>query len=116
MVDGPQVYLTPDAAQNLGMALHEMATNAAKYGALSTPKGQVNIQWSWKGSGAKRTLRLSWKESGGPAVKVPERRGFGSQVIERNLNRALGATIKLDYAAKGFRAEMELPAQVAVDA
>ncbi|TKW62010.1 MAG: PAS domain S-box protein [Blastochloris viridis] len=115
VVDGPQIYLNPDAAQNLGMALHEMATNAVKYGALSTPKGKVSIDWAWKGSGAKRVLRLSWKETGGPAVQAPQRRGFGSQVIERNLNRALGATVKLDYAAKGFRADMELPPNVAVD-
>ncbi len=115
VVEGPQIYLNPDAAQNLGMALHEMATNAVKYGALSTPKGKVSIDWAWKGSGAKRVLKLNWKESGGPAVENPQRRGFGSQVIERNLNRALGATVKLDYAPKGFRAEMELPTNVAVD-
>ncbi len=115
VVEGPQVYLNPDAAQNLGMALHEMATNAVKYGALSNNKGQVAIQWAWKGSGAKRVLKLSWKETGGPVVSNPQRRGFGSQVIERNLNRALGANVKLDYAPKGFRAEMELPITVAVD-
>ncbi len=115
IIKGPQVYLTPDAAQNLGMALHEMATNAVKYGALSSPKGQVAIGWEWKGHSNKRTLRLSWKEKGGPAVKEPKSRGFGSQVIERNLTRALGATVKLDYAAGGFKAEMDLPTNVLVD-
>ncbi len=115
VVAGPQVYLTPDAAQNLGMALHEMATNAAKYGALSSTKGQVTIEWAWKGTGKKRVLRLSWREKGGPPVKPPTGRGFGSQVIERNLNRALGASVNLDYAPKGFKADMDLPAAVAVD-
>lgn len=115
IVKGPQVYLNPDAAQNLGMALHEMATNAVKYGALSVPEGQVTIAWEWKGQGAKRVLRLSWKEKGGPTVKEPKSRGFGSQVIERNLTRALGADVKLDYAASGFKAEMDLPQALSVD-
>lgn len=115
VVNGPPIYLNPDAAQNLGMALHEMATNAVKYGALSSPKGKVHIDWGWKGSSAKRVLRLTWKERGGPTVSPPQRRGFGSQVIERNLNRALGATVTLDYTAKGFCAEVEMPASVAVD-
>jgi PAS domain S-box-containing protein len=115
LVSGPKVYLNPDAAQNLGMALHEMATNAAKYGALSTPKGQVSISWSWKGQGAKRVLHLNWREKGGPTVVAPTARGFGSQVIERNLTRALGAEVKLDYAATGFKADMELPVSLTVD-
>lgn len=115
IVKGPQVYLNPDAAQNLGMALHEMATNAVKYGALSTSQGQVAITWEWKGQGAKRKLHLSWKEKGGPAVKEPKSRGFGSQVIERNLTRALSAEVKLDYANTGFKADMLLPASLSVD-
>lgn len=112
---GPAVYLTPDAAQNLGMALHEMATNAAKYGALSVPKGQVAITWEWKGQGSRRVLRLLWREKGGPAVTPPTSRGFGSQVIERNLTRALGADVKLDYAASGFKADMDLPMNLTVE-
>ncbi|RYG62307.1 MAG: PAS domain S-box protein [Alphaproteobacteria bacterium] len=115
IVKGPQVYLNPDAAQNLGMALHEMATNAVKYGALSTPNGQVTIMWEWKGQGAKRVLRLIWREKGGPTVKEPKSRGFGSQVIERNLTRALGADVKLDYAPTGFKAEMDLPQKLTLD-
>lgn len=115
IVKGPQVYLTPDAAQNLGMALHEMATNAVKYGALSAPNGQVTIAWEWKGQGAKRVLRMAWREKGGPTVKAPTSRGFGSQVIERNLTRALGAEVRLDYASSGFKAEMNLPQTLVVD-
>ncbi|PZP39858.1 MAG: hypothetical protein DI585_02780 [Pseudomonas fluorescens] len=115
LISGPQVYLNPDAAQNLGMALHEMATNAAKYGALSTPTGQVSISWSWKGQGSKRILRMLWREKGGPAVMAPKSRGFGSQVIERNLTRALGATVKLDYPSTGFKADMDLPASLTVE-
>lgn len=115
IVKGPKVYMNPDAAQNLGMALHEMATNAVKYGALSVSTGQVTISWDWKGQGAKRVLRLLWREKGGPAVKVPTSRGFGSQVIERNLTRALGAEVKLEYAASGFKADMDLPASLTVD-
>lgn len=115
IVHGPKVYMNPDAAQNLGMALHEMATNAVKYGALSVPTGQVSINWDWKGRNADRVLRLTWKEKGGPTVTPPTSRGFGSQVIERNLTRALGAEVKLDYAPQGFKAEMDLPAALTVD-
>ena len=115
IVKGPKVYMNPDAAQNLGMALHEMATNAAKYGALSVPQGEVTISWDWKGQGAKRVVRLLWREKGGPLVTAPTSRGFGSQVIERNLTRALGANVKLDYAASGFKADMDLPVALTVD-
>lgn len=115
LVNGPKVYMNPDSAQNLGMALHEMATNAVKYGALSVPTGQVTINWEWKGRNSERVLRLSWREKGGPTVTPPTSRGFGSQVIERNLTRALGAEVRLDYAPSGFKAEMDLPASLTVD-
>lgn len=116
LIKGPQVRLNPDAAQNLGMALHEMATNAAKYGALSTPDGTVSINWKWHETKTQpKVLRLNWRERGGPAVQAPTSRGFGSQVIERNLTRALGAKVDLRYEKTGFAADIDLPPQVMVD-
>ena len=80
-IDGPQVLLEPDAAQAIAVTLHELATNAAKYGALSAPKGQIDLKWLHEADGQ---LILRWTEMGGPAVQTPTRRGFGRRVIERN--------------------------------
>lgn len=110
---GPHLFLAPEPSQNLGMALHEMATNAAKYGALSTPQGKVEISWAWDNEAAEesdRKLRLDWREHDGPPVSKPTRKGFGTQVVERNLVRSLSATVDLDYAADGFRASILIPA------
>jgi two-component sensor histidine kinase len=115
--DGPQIELAgeplqipPDAAQHIGMALHELATNAAKYGALSTPSGKVQISWrTLQAPDGNSMCELSWEESGGPPVERPARRGFGRVVIERTVARALHGEVRIDYAATGLRWTLEFP-------
>jgi two-component sensor histidine kinase len=106
-VQGPAVLLKPEAAQSLGLAIHELATNAAKYGGLSVPTGRVSIAWQVQpGDG----IEIVWTESGGPGVAEPQRRGFGSLVVERNLAHALEADIKLEFLPQGARCRMFIPA------
>jgi two-component sensor histidine kinase len=81
------------------MALHELATNATKYGALSRAGGRVSVRWEKDGD----KLRLNWEESGGPAVSPPAHKGFGSRLIERLLASELGGEVKLDYDPAGVR-------------
>jgi two-component sensor histidine kinase len=104
-VEGPTVLLRPQAATAVALALHELATNAVKYGALSAPAGRVVVEWRLDG-GSDDELHLSWRESGGPAVVPPPNRGFGSQLIERNLAEALGGSARLEFAPEGLRAEI----------
>ncbi len=105
-LEGPEIRLVPRAALSLSLALHEFATNAAKYGALSARGGQVSVAW---GTGAD-TLTLDWRESGGPAVAgPPSRRGFGSVMTERVIRNEFGGTLDLDYAAGGLSCRITLP-------
>jgi PAS domain S-box-containing protein len=97
-IDGPPIRLKPRAAVAIAMGIHELATNAAKYGALTNGTGHVSIRWDIV---EPSTLSLRWQESGGPAVKTPERRGFGSRLIERNLSYDLDGAAKIDYLADG---------------
>lgn len=110
-LDGPRVTLSSDATQHVGLALHELATNAAKYGALSTPAGRVNITWALvppvDGTGGR--FRVDWREEGGPPVTPPSRRGFGQVVIERTVARALDATVELTYAPEGVCWSLDAP-------
>jgi PAS domain S-box-containing protein len=100
-VDGPPLYVAPDTAQTLGLALHELATNASKYGALSVLGGSVAVQWNIEpGSGAPR-FRMSWRERGGPSVERPERSGFGRLLIERLTAEKLDATVLLTFDREG---------------
>ena len=102
--EGPDVTLTARAANAISLALHELATNAVKYGALSVESGRVEVTWTHT-AGAGFTLR--WVESGGPLVKPPERRGFGSTLLERVTGRELGGECRVDYHADGVRAVLE---------
>jgi PAS domain S-box-containing protein len=108
-VEGPPVTLRPEAAQSLGLALHELATNAVRYGALSTAAGGVSITWSWQPQRQPPAVEIVWVESNGPAVSAPERRGFGSLMIERNLARALDAQVDLSFGAEGVRCRITIP-------
>ncbi len=109
-LSGRPLQIQPDAAQHIGMALHELATNAAKYGALSTPDGKVAISWRVNPAADGTPLcTLEWVETGGPAVERPSRRGFGRVVIERTVARALGGEVRVDYAASGLRWTLEFP-------
>lgn len=104
---GPSVQLTPAAAQAIGMALHELATNAAKYGALSTDGGAVALDWSISPKGDSFTMR--WAESGGPPVSAPARKGFGSRLISEMTQLSIGGKVKLDYAPQGVVWELSAP-------
>jgi two-component sensor histidine kinase len=86
-----------------------MATNAAKYGALSIPEGRVTISWSRRRASDGGGLEIQWTESGGPAVGTPKKRGFGSLVIQQNLARALDAEVEYDFAPDGVRCRIMIP-------
>ena len=108
-IDGPPVLLRPEAAQSVGLALHELAANAAKYGALSVPDGRVAISWEKCGEAADDGIEINWSESHGPGVRTPDRRGFGSLVVEKNLARALDADVHLDFDPAGVRCRIVIP-------
>jgi len=99
------VRLNPKAAVALGMGIHELATNAVKYGALSTPEGRVTVDWAIEDG----VLRLVWTESGGPTVTPPARRGFGARLLERGLAAELSGGVELTYDAAGLVCLMALP-------
>jgi PAS domain S-box-containing protein len=101
-LEGPPAQLTPAAAQSLGMAVHELATNASKYGALSNAEGRVRVTWVLAQVGEERYFRMRWAEEGGPPVNKPQRRGFGRTVLVRLAQHALGAKVILDFAPSGL--------------
>ena len=99
---GERIMLRTEAVQNVALALHELATNASKYGALSVPAGKVNIDWARETDGSgERNLRLTWRESGGPPVAPPSQKGFGCFVLERVTVNALGEG-KLEFNPDGL--------------
>lgn len=106
-IEGPDVRLKPEAAQSLGLALHELAANAAKHGALTLASGRVHV--SWQRSGENGGVELVWRETNGPKVTSPTRRGFGTMVIEHNLTRALDAEVSLDFATDGLTCRVFVP-------
>lgn len=103
---GPMVTFAPKAAVTLGMALHELATNAAKYGALSTKTGTVEVSWAVLPSG---DFRATWTEAGGPPVTPPTRSGFGRVMLERAVSSDLQGVVTLDFAPGGLGCLIELP-------
>nr|WP_246482458.1 HWE histidine kinase domain-containing protein [Methylopila capsulata] len=102
---GPTILLAPTAAVTLNMALHELATNAAKFGALSNEEGRVVVSWSVKQS----AIDLVWRESGGPIVAPPQRRGFGRRLIERGATQELGGSVTLSFAPSGVTCAFRIP-------
>ncbi len=108
VLNGPPLALGPAAALSLGMIFHELATNAAKYGALSAPDGRIFVDWTVANQ-TSRTLGVVWREVGGPPVEAPIRRGFGSRLIERNVRHDLAGEAKLSYPSDGFIAEFSIP-------
>jgi two-component sensor histidine kinase len=101
-IDGPHVVLEPNAAQAMAIAVHELSTNAAKYGALSLPEGRVQITWSL-GNGS---LTFQWTEAGGPQVEPPQHRGFGTRVIENIIGGQLNGGVRFDWRPSGLRCEL----------
>jgi two-component sensor histidine kinase len=110
-VQGPRLRLNPASAQAIGLALHELATNAGKYGALSTDQGRVEISWGTAGD----TFTMSWTERDGPPVSAPQQRGFGSTVMESMAERSLGGEVHLDYARSGISWRLICPAGNALE-
>jgi PAS domain S-box-containing protein len=105
---GPPVQLGPASAQSAAIAIHELMTNAVKYGALSTPFGRVRLDWQLDGSDR---VRISWNESGGPPVQAPQRQGFGTTAIERMIRHQLGGDVRLDWRPQGLSCELVFPRQ-----
>ena len=103
-IDGPPVLLEPDVAQTIAITLHELATNAAKYGALAVPDGQVELKWSHDADGR---LHLRWTESSGPKVREPAHKGFGGRIIEQMIAQRSG-TMHFDWRADGLVCEIIL--------
>lgn len=106
---GPAVALPSRAALALGMAIHELTTNAVKYGALSVPEGRIAINWRVEDGPDGGDLMLEWIERGGPAVTPPSQRGFGLTLIERGLRHDMGAEVEMEFAAEGVRARLRAP-------
>jgi two-component sensor histidine kinase len=106
---GPAVALSPAQALALGLLFHELATNAAKYGALAHGDGQVEVVWRLRELGGRMGLAIDWKEHDGPPVIPPARSGFGSRLIERSLQGQLGGEATLDFAPDGVRCHISLP-------
>jgi two-component sensor histidine kinase len=110
-VHGPKLRLKAASAQAIGLALHELATNAGKYGALSTNTGRVDIFWGCDGD----TFTMSWTEREGPPVSAPKRRGFGTIVMQAMTERSMDGAVNLDYAPSGLTWRLTCPAVNALE-
>lgn len=108
VIEGEDVQLPPDHALGLGMILHELSSNAVKFGALSTERGRVGISWITE-AGPQPRVKLRWKESGGPPVETPENPGFGTQLIQRGLDKVLGSEVRLEFPRAGVEARIAFP-------
>ena len=105
-IEGCTLFLEPTAAQAIAVALHELATNAAKYGSLSVPDGRVHVECSRPDSGQ---LVLRWTEENGPAVEHPKRSGFGTRIMDRMIRGQLKGEITTDWCADGLVCEIAMP-------
>jgi PAS domain S-box-containing protein len=105
-MQGPKLLLNPASAQAIGLALHELATNAAKYGALTTDEGRVDVGWATEGD----AFTMNWTERGGPPVFAPERRGFGTKLMKEMAERSLDGEVDLDYPPSGATWRLACPA------
>ncbi len=109
-IDGPPLTVTAKQALGLSLVLHELATNAVKYGSLSSPQGRLQLTWTnQKTPDAKRRLHLRWEELGGPKVQPPKKKGLGTQLIERASEYELEGEAKLTFDPKGFTYEIAFP-------
>ncbi|GGY94206.1 CHASE domain-containing protein [Novosphingobium colocasiae] len=108
-IDGPEIKLAPNDAMSLGLALHEMATNAAKYGALSVEDGRVSVTWQRTGADL---ASIHWRESGGPTVTEPSKRGFGRDLIEKIVAHELRGKVELQFLPGGVECRLNVPVRV----
>jgi PAS domain S-box-containing protein len=109
VLSGEPITIPPQAALIISMAIHELATNAAKYGALSSSDGAIDLSWGIKANGTGQHLRLCWLERNGPPVIVPSRKGFGVALLERGVETELGGRTYIDFAPAGLRCEIDMP-------
>jgi PAS domain S-box-containing protein len=107
---GPSVMLKAEAAQPVAMVLHELTTNAAKYGGFSTRSGGVVLKWWWLRNGSRGRLALEWREVGGPPVTDPSKSGYGTTIVRELIPFELGGTVELTFAPDGLRCRLEIPA------
>jgi two-component sensor histidine kinase len=109
-IEGPAILLSPAASQHIGLAIHELATNASKYGALSVADGKVRVAWSTAvdDEGTDR-FRMSWTERGGPPVQQPTRKGFGRFVVEEAVGRGVMGTASIDWSSEGLAWTLDAP-------
>ena len=107
-LSGPRILLPPKEAVAIVMALHELCTNAVKYGALSNDTGRIALGWS-RADGAAPRLKLVWREEGGPSVTPPKRRGFGSLLLERTLAQDLDGNVTTEFRPEGLVCSIEAP-------
>jgi two-component sensor histidine kinase len=108
-ISGTDVLLSPDQAVGLGLILHELASNALQYGALSVSSGKIDLDWKVQGRKGARRLLLAWRESGGPRVAPPERHGFGSILIRRSLAKVISSEVTHEFRPDGVIAEISMP-------
>jgi PAS domain S-box-containing protein len=109
-ISGPELTLAPEAGQGVSMVLHELTTNAAKHGALSSPNGRVCISWYRVRNGnADSRVCIEWRETGGPAVRVPRKSGYGMEVIRDLIPYELGGTVDLEFGSEGVRCDLNIP-------
>lgn len=107
-VHGPEVFLSPDQTLGLSLILHELASNALKYGALSVAEGTVSVKWVVRGEKGARRLHFSWTERGGPKVDPPSHHGFGSILIRRSLAKVLSSEVRHEFPPEGVTAEISM--------
>jgi two-component sensor histidine kinase len=111
-IRGPEVTLSAHAGQVVSMLLHELATNAAKHGALSVHDGRVSVHWrSGVNGNADAPVVIEWQESGGPTVRAPDTPGYGAEVIRDLIPYELGGTVDLAFASEGLQCRLEIPAE-----
>jgi two-component sensor histidine kinase len=110
-IEGPELMLKPKAVEHIGLALHELATNATKYGALSIPEGSITIHWTAETDSLEtQQVRIEWKESGGPTVSAPYHKGFGHMVVMQLVPKALEGNAQINYSTDGLGWTLQAPA------
>ena len=113
---GSPVFLKADVVHSLSLVLHELATNAMKYGALSQPQGRIVVSWELDGGETQQSrFRMSWREVDGPSVVPPQWSGFGTEVISKAPKHELGAQVTLDYPPTGLQWSLDMPASHAAE-
>jgi two-component sensor histidine kinase len=112
---GPDIALTAAATEALAMVLHELVTNASKYGALSIPEGRVSVSWEYQNSGEAATvLIIVWREAGGPPVLAPTEKGYGTNLISDLIPHELGGTVDLAFSSEGVSCTIEIPVKTGI--